>query len=553
MKTKETGFLSALLCSTVFFCISFLVLAPSAKADASAYDKILVYDQYGGGWENTPLNYGASGGNNMQNGGCHIFSYAHAIQWLTGNKVAYSDRSSLINELIGVCDIPWGPTSYNSTNPQMLYNSHIINNYGVQEVDIPGSASAIETHFADGGVIVANPGEHYHLAVGSTYADFDGNGSNELYIHIVDSSCQSTWWRTNQNFGSACYTYAGHSAITGYSRYVSSYDSNENPIYGYVNGTQGSKWGGGEYWVPYSVFSRYRRDRAYLPGSGGNVCKIQLWGIEENSEWNGTIKLWAKRFDDDINHYAVFYLDDVAVTGYLASDSGGFFSVSIDTKKYNDGIHKLSIYYANTAAGKWDIRNIVFKNIIEIQGVDEGSVWSGTVAFKAKRFNNDNNHYAIFYLDDVAITGYISADENGCFTKEIDTTQYENGDHQLSIYYACTDYGGWDVKQIVFDNSSREMNTPDFILPASLKVIDEEAFYGLPMTVVMCPEGLEEIMANAFMNCVNLKEIYIPDSVTFIDGGVFDGCSSDLTIFGHAGKLAEAYAELNRIQFVNIG
>ena len=153
----------------VMSCYSFINDETVAYAE-SASNKILIYNQYGGGWSSTPLNYGASGGNNMENGGCHIFAYAHAIQWLTGNKIAYSDRASLINELIEVCDIPWGPTSYNKTNPQELYNNHTINKYAAKEVSVPRSASAMNSHFSSGGVVLANPGGHYHLAVGSTYA-----------------------------------------------------------------------------------------------------------------------------------------------------------------------------------------------------------------------------------------------------------------------------------------------------------------------------------------------------------------------------------------------
>ena len=272
MKYGSISRISKVALFLIILTVAGITLASAALAEVSAYDKILVYDQYGGGWASKGLNYGRSGGNNMENGGCHIFAYAHAIQWLTGNKLSYGNRESLIDELINVCDIPWGPTDYNSTNPQALYNNHIVNNYGAQEVSVPGSASALSSHFASGGVIIANPGGHYILAVGSTYADYDGNGSTEMYVHIVDSSCQSTWWRTNQNFGGALYTFDSHSPITGY----------RNNSGSYVNGTQGSKWGGGEYWVPYSVYVQYRRDRAYLPGNQSGLSNPQWVTISAN-------------------------------------------------------------------------------------------------------------------------------------------------------------------------------------------------------------------------------------------------------------------------------
>ena len=229
----------------------------SAAGETSAYNKILIYDQIGGGWAKWTLNYGATGGNNMENGGCHIFAYAHTIQWLTGKKLTYENRATLIEELIRVCDIPWGPTNYNKTDPQALYNSHIISKYGVKAKTVPGSGMAMEELFNQGGVVIANPGGHYIIAVGAAYDDLDRNGSNEYYIHIVDSSCQSTWWRTNQNYGSDLYEFSSRGSIQGYSKSGNGY------INGTVNGVTKSKWGGGEYWVPYSVFSQYRLDTTF--------------------------------------------------------------------------------------------------------------------------------------------------------------------------------------------------------------------------------------------------------------------------------------------------
>ena len=196
------------------------------------------------------------------------------------------------------------------------------------------------------------------------------------------------------------------------------------------------------------------------PGSG-----IRLWGIDNDSVWNGNAKFWAKRFDDDQNHYAIFYLDDNPLTGYISSDSGGLFSVNVDTTKYANGTHKLSVYYANTAAGFWDIRQIIIDNSnsgnqILLWGIEENSSWSGTAKFWAKRFDGDSNHYAVFYLDDSPLTGNLSSDDSGFFSVTVDTKQFTNGKHKLSILYANTASGNWDVKNIVFDNVMTPTVTP---------------------------------------------------------------------------------------------
>lgn len=229
-------------------------------AEASARDRIMVYDQYGDGWANWPLNDGETGGNNMENSGCLIFTYVHAIQWLTGHKTSRAGRAAPIEELIRVCDIPWGPRAYNPTDAQALYNAHVMRRYGVVEIPVPRSAAALEDFFRRGGVMIANPGGHYIAAVGAAYGDFGGGNGDECCIHVVDSSCQSTWWRTNQNHGSPLYDFDSRGVIQGYRKEGDSF------VDGTVNGTVMSKWAGGEYWVPLNAFGRYRLDRAYLPG-----------------------------------------------------------------------------------------------------------------------------------------------------------------------------------------------------------------------------------------------------------------------------------------------
>ena len=85
------------------------------------------------------------------------------------------------------------------------------------------------------------------------------------------------------------------------------------------------------------------------------------------------------------------------------------------------------------------------------------------------------------------------------------------------------------------------MPEADFILPDSLTVIEAEAFNGLAMTSVRCPEGLEEIGARAFANCPNLRDIYISENVLSIARTAFEGCT-DLVIWGRAGSVAQAFA-----------
>ncbi|MBQ6438881.1 MAG: RICIN domain-containing protein [Mogibacterium sp.] len=96
----------------------------------------------------------------------------------------------------------------------------------------------------------------------------------------------------------------------------------------------------------------------------------QLWGINDGDTFTGKVKLWAKRTNNDSNHYGVFYIDGQAITGHLTADSNGFFSCEVDTAKYGAGEHTLTFKYAYTDGGNEDTKRIIF------QVVDQGTEMS---------------------------------------------------------------------------------------------------------------------------------------------------------------------------------
>lgn len=93
------------------------------------------------------------------------------------------------------------------------------------------------------------------------------------------------------------------------------------------------------------------------------------------------------------------------------------------------------------------------------------------------------------------------------------------------------------------------MNVPmpemwDAELPADLKVIEENAFQGLPITAAYISDGVTTIGERAFASCGNLRWVYIPASVTDINKTAFDGCTG-LVIFAEEGSTADAFAREN--------
>ena len=95
-----------------------------------------------------------------------------------------------------------------------------------------------------------------------------------------------------------------------------------------------------------------------------------------------------------------------------------------------------------------------------------------------------------------------------------------------------------------------EMDEPTFVLPAFLKTIEDEAFFGISAEVIRVPDGAVSIGSKAFAGIGNLRQIYIPASVTSIAPNAFDG--DDVVIFGKANSYAETYAGEHVIIFVPV-
>ena len=100
-------------------------------------------------------------------------------------------------------------------------------------------------------------------------------------------------------------------------------------------------------------------------------------------------------------------------------------------------------------------------------------------------------------------------------------------------------------------NLTQPMDHPDFILPAALNEIDEEAFAGIAAQVVKLDEGVASIGSKAFADCQNLRQIYIPVSAKTIAEDAFDNVTG-LIIFGAEGSDAQTFAQTHRYAFVPV-
>ena len=102
-----------------------------------------------------------------------------------------------------------------------------------------------------------------------------------------------------------------------------------------------------------------------------------------------------------------------------------------------------------------------------------------------------------------------------------------------------------------FDFSVQREDGSDYAFPACLNTIEEEAFSGSGVGILVIPSSVRSIGARAFANCSALRQITIPDTVTSIDASAFEG-TLGLRIVGEIGSKAEQLASQLGILFIGI-
>ena len=89
---------------------------------------------------------------------------------------------------------------------------------------------------------------------------------------------------------------------------------------------------------------------------------------------------------------------------------------------------------------------------------------------------------------------------------------------------------------------------PVFKLPASLQIIEDEAFEGTALFAVELPDSVIRIGERAFSDIPTLRTVSVPDSVTYIAKNAFSG-SEKVTITASPGSYARTWAKENGVPF----
>ena len=135
----------------------------------------------------------------------------------------------------------------------------------------------------------------------------------------------------------------------------------------------------------------------------------------------------------------------------------------------------------------------------------------------------------------------------------IDNSAFFGCDSLTSVTFTGTQ-AEWNSISIGRDNEALtnadvHCITPDFVLPAALTEIGEEAFQGGAFTFVKLPENAVAIGPRAFEDCPNLAYIYIPAAVTDIDANAFADVTG-LAIIGAPNSTVATYAQQHGFGFV---
>ena len=166
-----------------------------------------------------------------------------------------------------------------------------------------------------------------------------------------------------------------------------------------------------------------------------------------------------------------------------------------------------------------------------------------TVSYNASSASNVPGSQVKYYGNALTLSNVIPTRTGFIFrgwatTADAETVEYHPGD-QYTLNADLTLFAVW-----------QEL-LPDFILPASLTEIDDEAFAGVAFTYVKLPENAVSIGWHAFADCPNLAYIYIPALTTQIDEEAF-GTLHGLTILGKTGTTAETYAQNHHFTFIAV-
>ena len=93
-------------------------------------------------------------------------------------------------------------------------------------------------------------------------------------------------------------------------------------------------------------------------------------------------------------------------------------------------------------------------------------------------------------------------------------------------------------------------NMTTLTLPASLRIIEEEAFAGVTAQQIIIPASVQTIGSSAFANCPNLLVVYFEGTSADIAGDLFTGCRNNVMISIPANSTLASWANTHGVQVI---
>lgn len=240
---------------------------------------------------------------------------------------------------------------------------------------------------------------------------------------------------------------------------------------------------------------------------------------------NGQDRIYA--YDNNFPEQETYFYKDNS--GYVRQTPVQTFSGTIDCIALRD----VRIYFANV--GDFDSTHALY------MPKDAASVEGYTYTYMEGEFSDEE--YVMYEIpadvEKVIITpkidnaDFIYMDTEYSFGQITDETR---GELKFS---SLNESGGSTAPQFrIFETTS--FGDPDFILPSSLREVNESAFEEIVATTVFVPDSCTSIGSYAFRNA-SIRKIRIPAGCT-VASNAFYGCNN-ITIFGTPGSSAQAYCD----------
>ena len=162
---------------------------------------------------------------NMCSSGCMIWAFVHAVEWCRQEKIYTAEMGNLIKEFLAENNAPWDVQYVVDDCYYGVCRAH-----GVEVLsEVPATQEELFAFFARHGAVICNMGGHCAVAVGYTYYDYDGDGTDDLMLHMVDSALWSS--------------------------------ASKQTIYHFktMQAVPSTKETSGEFWLPYTVYETMDR------------------------------------------------------------------------------------------------------------------------------------------------------------------------------------------------------------------------------------------------------------------------------------------------------